>query len=549
MPTGSERDTWALLEQHRDQTRSLQMRDLFAADPGRADRFSRNACGLYVDYSKQRITGETISLLMQLARTRALGEHIEAMFRGDRINVTEGRAVLHTALRRLADEPLLLDGVDIMPAIEAVRVRMANLADKVRDGQWRGWQGAAITDIVHIGIGGSHLGPQMACEALRPLVTPRLRMHFVSSVDGSEFARTLRTLAPATTLFIIASKSFATEETMTNAQSARSWFLASGAPPSAIAKHFVAVSSHIEAARAFGIEADHVFGLWDWVGGRFSLWSAIGLPVMIAIGPQAFRDLMAGARAMDGHFRQTPFEANLPVILALLDIWNVNCLGAGSHVMAPYNECLRRLPSYLQQLEMESNGKSVCSDGMPVAHQTSPMVWGETGIHGQHAYFQLLHQGTQFAPVDFIAAVAAADSLPGHQAILLANALAQAEALMRGKSATEVRLELSARGIAPEVIEAALPHRTFPGNRPSTFLLLDRIDPHRLGSLIALYEHKVFVEGVLWGINSFDQWGVELGKQLAGHILTELSGAPAAQTHDASTAALIARVRDGLRSQ
>ena len=539
---------WDALVAHRDAIARLSLRDAFASDPDRAARMSREACGIYFDYSKNRLTDRTIECLLDLAREERLPARIEAMFRGDSINVTEGRAALHVALRQPGG-PLPVGGVDVMPGVLATRARMADLARAVRSGTWRGHAGHPITDVVSLGIGGSALGPRMACQALRHLATDGPRVHFVSTVDGSELARVLAPLAPETTLFIVASKSFTTQETMTNARSARAWLLASGAPEVAIARHFVALSSNARAVADFGIDPARMLGFEDWVGGRYSVWSAIGLPVAIAVGPEAFEQMLAGAHAMDLHFRSAPLETNLPVLLALVGIWNTDLLGAATSAVAPYNECLALLPAHLQQLEMESNGKSVCLDGTLSERPTSPVVWGNTGIDAQHAWFQMLHQGTQRVPIDFIVAIDTPGTLPGHQPILLANCLAQAEALMRGRTANEVRSELAAAGLAGEALERAIPHRVFGGNRSSNLLMLDRVDPQTLGALVALYEHKVFVQAAVWQVNAFDQWGVELGKVLAARILPELTAtaqgleAASADAHDASTAALIARVR------
>jgi glucose-6-phosphate isomerase len=535
---------WEALSAHREAVGSFVLEKAFEQDPGRAARMSLEACGILLDASKQRVSDQTLALLADLARASGLSGRIEAMFAGAHVNATEDRAALHVALRAPVGETLMADGTDVMPGVRVMRDRMFDLARQVREGRWRGHTGRAITDVVNLGIGGSALGPRMACEALRHLAADGPAVHFVSTVDGSELARLLARLQPETTLFIVASKSFGTQETMSNARSARAWLLASGAPESAVERHFIAVSSRADAVRAFGIDPDGMLGFEDWVGGRYSLWSAIGLPVAMAVGPEAFEQLLAGAHAMDRHFRTTPFEANLPVRLALLGVWNADCLGAATQAVAPYNACLALLPAHLQQLEMESNGKSVRIDGRPVGHATSPVVWGNSGIDAQHAWFQMLHQGTQIVPVDFIVAIDSQDGLPGHQSLLLANCLAQAEALMRGRSAEAVRTEMAATGLTGAALDQAVAHRVFPGNRPSTMLMLDRVDPFTLGALVALYEHKVFAQSVIWGINPFDQWGVELGKALAGRILPQLEGGPSQPgQHDASTAALIERVR------
>jgi glucose-6-phosphate isomerase len=451
--------------------------------------------------------------------------------------------VLHTALRNRSGAPVTVDGTDVMPAVRAVLERVRTFSAAVRSGAWKGYSGACITDVVNIGIGGSDLGPLMVCEALAPYRHPELRLHFVSNVDGTHIAETLRRLRPETTLFIVASKSFTTQETLANATTARRWFLELVADEAAIARHFVAVSTNGPEVAAFGIDTANMFEFWDWVGGRFSLWSAIGLPIAVAVGMERFEELLAGAHAMDRHFREAPLAANMPVILGLLGLWNVNFLGATSQIVAPYDQYLHRLPAYLQQLEMESNGKSVTADGQPVGWATGPVVWGEPGTNGQHAFFQLLHQGTQPIPADFIVPVESHNPVGDHHRLLLANCLAQTEALMRGKTPAEARAELSAQGLSGEALEALLPHKVFPGNRPSNTLLLPKITPLTLGALIALYEHKVFVQGVVWGINSFDQWGVELGKQLAKTIHAELGVPGPARGHDASTNGLINHIK------
>jgi glucose-6-phosphate isomerase len=465
------------------------------------------------------------------------------MFRGEAINATENRAVLHVALRNRSNAPTPVGGTDVMPAVNAVLVRMADFAAAVRDGRWLGHTGHPIAHIVNIGIGGSDLGPQMAVEALVHRCHPSLDMHFVSNVDGSQMARTLARLDPARTLFIVASKTFTTEETMTNAASARAWLLEALRDKAAVARHFVAVSTNARVVADFGIDTANMFEFWDWVGGRYSLWSAIGLSIMLAIGLTDFLALLDGAHAMDRHFREAPIEANLPITLALLGIWNANFLGAESHAVIPYDQRLHRLPAFLQQLDMESNGKSVTRDGAAVAVSTGPIVWGEPGTNGQHAFFQLLHQGTRLVPIDFILARASDYPVGRHHAMLIANCLAQSEALMTGKTEAEARAELERDGFAGAALERLLPHKVFSGNRPSNTILIDRLDPFTLGLLIALYEHKIFVQGAIWGVNSFDQWGVELGKQLARRILGEIEGGPTLP-HDASTAGLIARVTE-----
>lgn len=542
-PTHTE--AWRTLEGAAGQAGKLNLNALFAADPSRAARYAAGACGVHLDYSKNRVDDAVMAALLALARQCGVEEHRDAMFSGQPINSTEGRAVLHTALRQPDDAVVQVGDEDVMPAVREVRARCFAFADAVRSGQWRGHSGQAIRDVVNIGIGGSDLGPLMVCEALKPECDGP-RMHFVSNVDGAAIAQTLKRLDPATTLFVIASKTFTTIETLTNARTARAWLVAGmGGNEAAVARHFVAVSTHAEKVAAFGIDTANMFGFWDWVGGRYSLWSAIGLPIMIAAGPARFEALLAGAHAMDMHFRSAPLERNLPVILALLGVWYVDFLGARSQVVAPYNNALHRLPAFLQQLDMESNGKAVRRDGSPVGYATGPVIWGEPGINGQHAYFQLLHQGPALIPVDFILALRQPDMLAEHHRVLTASCFAQAAALMKGKTADAVRAELVARGMSGPALESAIPHRVFGGNRPSNMLLLDELSPERLGTLIALYEHKVFVQGAIWGLNSFDQWGVELGKQLATGIERVLLG-DSDSGLDASTQALVALARSVL---
>jgi glucose-6-phosphate isomerase len=484
-------------------------------------------------------------LLMALAREREVEERRDAMFAGEKINTTEHRPVLHVALRAPRTETLLVDGQNVMPEVHAVLDHIQAFSDRIRSGQWLGCSGKPITDIVNIGIGGSDLGPEMVCRALRSFVHPRLTTHFVSNVDGHDLDAVLAKVHPETTLFIIASKTFTTRETMMNAQSARAWFL-NARKEADLPKHFVAVSTNTSAVRQFGIDPENMFPFWDWVGGRYSVWSAVGLSVALAIGFERFAELLAGAHAMDQHFRNAPLEQNMPVILALIGIWNRNFLGSASLSIAPYHQDLNQFPAYLQQLEMESNGKRVALDGSTLNAKSCPLIWGDVGTNGQHAYFQLLHQGTDVTPVDFIAALKASHALPGHHSVLLANCFAQSEAFMKGKTADEVRAEMRAQGLPEAEIETLIPHRTFPGNRPSNTILMDALTPSSLGALIALYEHKVFVQGVLWGINSFDQWGVELGKVMAKNIEAELAEEPRPDMHDSSTNALIARARAAL---
>ena len=530
---------WRALVVHRDELGERHLRELFAADPARFERFSLRAAGLFLDYSKNRIDERSLGLLTGLARERGLEAARAAMFAGRRINTTEDRAVLHVALRNRGHEPVEVDGRDVMPAVREVLERIGRFADAVRDGRWRGYTRETITDVVNIGIGGSDLGPAMACQALAADGDPRLTMHFVSNVDGDQLAGVLAKLRPERTLFVVASKTFTTVETMTNAASARAWFLAGGGAAADVAKHFVAVSTNTARVAAFGIDPANMFEFWDWVGGRYSLWSAVGLPIALYIGRERFGELLDGAHAMDRHFVEAPLEANMPVILGLLGVWYRGFFGATSLSVAPYAQALARLPAYLQQLEMESNGKSVTRDGRPVDTPTCPVIWGEPGTNGQHAFFQLLHQGTDPIPVDFVVPLAPRHGLPDHHRLLLANCIAQSRALMAGKTADEVRAELAAGGMSGDALEALVPHRVFPGNRPSNTLLLPALSPHALGALIALYEHKVFVQSVIWDINPFDQWGVELGKALAGRILPELGTAGPVSSHDPSTKGLI----------
>ncbi len=535
--------SWQKLQRLYGQTRNVHLRDWFARDPERAERYAMTVGGIYADFSKNRINDEILDALVELAQESGLPEKMQQMFGGSKINQTEQRAVLHTALRNRSNLPVVADGKDVMPEINRVLRQMGDFAGEVRNGSWRGYSGKEITDIVNIGIGGSDLGPLMMCTALKPYGHPRLRMHFVSNVDGAQLSDTLAKTNPETTLFIVASKTFTTQETLTNAHTARAWFLQYAGEPD-IAKHFIAVSTNREAVAQFGIDTDNMFEFWDWVGGRYSLWSAIGLPIMLYLGEEHFVEMLSGAYLMDRHFIEAPLRHNLPVLLALIGVWYINFYGYGSHVIAPYDQHLHHLPRFIQQLDMESNGKRVQLDGNRVATATSPIVWGATGINGQHAFFQLLHQGTHVAPIDFIVGLHKHGSLPEHHEILLSNVFAQAEALMRGQTEAEARAALSAQGLPEERIGLLAKHKVFEGNHPSNMLLPRSINPHDMGSLIALYEHKVFVQGVIWGINSFDQWGVELGKQLAKTILAELKGEQKTQPHDASTSRLIRLYRD-----
>ncbi|TWI62101.1 glucose-6-phosphate isomerase [Pseudoduganella lurida] len=526
------------LQAHATDAKGWQLRQLFADDPERFPKLTADAAGLFLDFSKNRITARTLELLVDLARERGVEAQRDAMLSGEKINLTEQRSVLHTALRMPRGKALVVEGQDVNADVHNVLDRMRVFTDKVRNGTWLGASGKPITDIVNIGIGGSDLGPKMAVLALRSFAHPRLTMHFVSNVDGHDMDAVLAKVNHETTLFIVASKTFTTAETMLNAGTARTWFLGR-AKEEDLARHFVAVSTNTQAVAAFGIDTDNMFPFWDWVGGRYSVWSAIGLSVALAVGFGYFEALLEGAHAMDEHFRTAPLEENLPVLLALTGFWNREFLGATSLSIAPYHQDLSRFPAYLQQLDMESNGKRVTKSGQPVDTVTCPVVWGECGTNAQHAYFQLLHQGTDIVPIDFIAALRATHDLPGHHDALLANCFAQSEAFMKGKTADEVRAELTAQGLPAAKIDELVPHRTFPGNRPSNTILMEQLTPLTLGALIALYEHKTFVQGVIWDIASFDQWGVELGKVLAKKIQAELEGDVDQAAHDSSTNGLI----------
>jgi len=523
------------LQAHFRQLQGLQMRDLFSRDPERFARYSLQLDDLLLDYSKNLITDETLEILLQLARDCGLPAWIQRMFNGDMINHTEQRAVLHVALRNRSNRPIPVQGQDVMPEVNAMLDKMRDFSERVRNGDWRGFTNKRITDIVNIGVGGSDLGPVMATEALRPYASPGLRIHFVSNVDENHINDTLASVNPETTLFIIVSKTFTTQETLTNANTAREWFLNTHADTQAIARHFVAVSDNTAAAGKFGIAGDNIFKMWDWVGGRYSLWSAVGLAIVCAVGMDHFAQLLQGAHDMDEHFRSAPLEQNMPVILGLLGIWYNNFHQAQTYAVLPYDQHLRFLPDYLRQADMESNGKSVDRDGQAVDYSTGPIVFGSVGISGQHAFYQLMHQGTKLIPADLIAAARNLVSDTRHHDILMANVFAQAEAFMRGKTAAEARSELEAAGLTGEALEALLPYKVFSGNRPSNVLLFRTLDPRSLGRLIALYEHKFFVQGAIWNINSFDQWGVELGKQLAKTVLEELQDESKVTSHDCST--------------
>jgi glucose-6-phosphate isomerase len=532
----TQRPAWKALREHHARIRDVHLRRLFADDPRRGERLTVEGAGLYLDYSKHRVTEETLALLVRLADEVGLRERIDAMFHGEKINVTEHRAVLHVALRAPRGQSIVVDGKDVVPEVHAVLDRMAGFATRVRDGRWTGHTGKRIRHVVNIGIGGSDLGPVMAYEALRHYSARDMTFRFVSNVDSTDFVEATRDLDPAETLFIVSSKTFTTLETMTNARSAREWTLRALGDERAVAKHFVAVSTNAAEVAKFGIDTANMFGFWDWVGGRYSMDSAIGLSTMIAIGPEQFRAMLAGFHAMDEHFRSTPFARNLPVVLGLLTVWYRDFFGAQTLGVMPYEQYLKRFPAYLQQLAMESNGKHVTLDGAAVDYDTGPIVWGEPGTNGQHSFYQLLHQGTTLVPCDFIAFHRTLNPLGRHHDLLIANVIAQAEALAFGKTADEVRAE----GTPDELV----PHRTFEGNRPTSMILADRLTPEALGTLVALYEHSVFTQGVIWSIDSFDQWGVELGKQLAQRIIPELeSPAEPALRHDSSTNAQIRRHR------
>ena len=531
------RPAWKLLETHARTMREVHMRTLFARDAARGERLTAEGAGLYLDYSKNLVSDETIGFLLQLAEESGLRAQIDAMFRGDKINLTENRAVLHVALRAPREASIVVDGKDVVPDVHAVLDKMSGFADRVRSGQWKGHTGKRITNVINIGIGGSDLGPVMAYEALRHYSQRSMTFRFVSNVDGIDLVEATRDLDPAETLFIVASKTFTTLETMTNAESARDWLVAGlGGDVKAVAKHFVAVSTNAEKVSAFGIDTANMFGFWDWVGGRYSMESAIGLSTMLAIGPDNFRAMLHGFHQMDEHFRTMPFEKNLPVLMGLLSVWYTDFFDAQTMAVLPYENYLKRFPAYLQQLTMESNGKSVTLDGSRVACNTSPIYWGEPGTNGQHSFYQLIHQGTRLIPCDFIAFTHALTPLGQHHDILLANVFAQSEALAFGKTAEEVKAEGTA--------DWMVPHRVFEGNRPSNTIFADRLTPEILGTLVALYEHIVFTQGALWGVNPFDQWGVELGKQLAQRILPELEATDTpALKHDSSTNNLIRRYR------
>jgi glucose-6-phosphate isomerase len=519
----------------------MHMREMFNSDKERNQRFSIELDGLLLDYSKNRINAETVTLLTELAREASLGSWIERQLNGDKINTSENRAVLHTALRAPKSSSIYVDGKNIVPYIHRVLDHMRRFTDGIRNGALRGYTGKVISDVVNIGIGGSALGPQMVCEALMPLGNGKLHAHFVSNVDAADLIETLNRLNPETTLFIVSSKTFTTQETLTNASSARDWLVHYLGSEEAVAKHFAAVSTNLKATSKFGINPDNVFEFWDWVGGRYSLWSAIGLPIALYVGMDNFERLLAGGHAMDEHFRSAPFESNMPVILGLLGVWYGNFFGTGSYAVLPYEHHLQHMPAFLQQLEMESNGKGIDRDGLPVDYDTHFTVWGEPGTNGQHSFYQLIHQGTRIVPADFLAATESYYPIGDHHKMLLSNCFAQTEALMLGKTEDEARNELIAQGLSGAALESLLPYKVFPGNRPTNTLLYDKLDPYTLGLIIALYEQKTFVQSVIWNINAFDQWGVEFGKQLASKLMPELSSQSEVTSHDSSTNNLINR--------
>ncbi|WP_040259368.1 glucose-6-phosphate isomerase [Pseudomonas massiliensis] len=530
---------WQALSEHRAAMQPFSMREAFNADPTRFDDFSLSACGLFLDYSKNLITQETQDLLVSLANEVKLSEAIKAMFAGEILNASEGRPALHTALRRPIGDKLKVAGTNIMPEVHKVLGQITELVTRIHDGLWRGYTEKPITDVVNIGIGGSFLGPQLVSEALLPYSQKGVRCHYLANIDGSEFHELSAKLRAETTLFIVSSKSFGTLETLKNAQAARAWYLAQGGSEAELHRHFIAVSSNNAAAVAFGIREENIFPMWDWVGGRYSLWSAIGLPIALSIGTANFKELLSGAHTMDEHFQTAPFDSNMPVLLALLGVWYGNFWGAQSHAILPYDHYLRNITKHLQQLDMESNGKSVRQDGSPATTDTGPVIWGGVGANGQHAYHQLLHQGTQLIPADFIVPVVSFNPVADHHQWLFANCLSQSQALMLGKTRAEAEAELRAKGMPEAEVQRLAPHKVIPGNRPSNTLVVERISPRRLGALVAMYEHKVFVQSVIWGINAFDQWGVELGKELGKNVYQRLIGDVEEPAEDASTQGLI----------
>ncbi|KFX71851.1 glucose-6-phosphate isomerase [Pseudomonas taeanensis MS-3] len=531
--------SWQALQTHRASLQNFNMREAFSTDPERFSKLSLSSCGIFLDYSKNLINQETRELLVNLAQETGLAQSIRALFDGEPINASEARPALHTALRRPIGDKVLVDGVDVMPEVQRVLHQMTEVVGSIHDGLWRGYTEKPITDVVNIGIGGSFLGPQLVSEALLPFAQRGVRCHYLANIDGSEFHELSAKLRAETTLFIVSSKSFSTLETLKNAQAARRWYLAQGGSEAQLYRHFIAVSSNREAAVAFGIHEENIFPMWDWVGGRYSLWSAIGLPIAMSIGMSNFKELLSGAYSMDEHFQSAPFEDNMPVLLALLGIWYGNFWDAQSQAILPYDHYLRNITKHLQQLDMESNGKRVRQDGSPVSCATGPVIWGGVGCNGQHAYHQLLHQGTQLIPADFIVPVVSYNPVADHHQWLYANCLSQSQALMLGKSRAEAEAELRAKGMNEEQVQFLAPHKVIPGNRPSNTLVLERISPRRLGALVAMYEHKVFVQSAIWGINAFDQWGVELGKELGKGVYQRLTGDEQQPAEDPSTQGLI----------
>ncbi|MDI5994320.1 glucose-6-phosphate isomerase [Pseudomonas sp. MDMC216] len=534
---------WQALQQHRAEMVGFSMREAFAADTRRYQRFSLDSCGLLLDYSKNLIDERSLELLIQLAEQAGLQESIANLFNGEQVNASEGRAALHTALRSPIGRRLLVDGHDIIPEVHRVLNQVTELVSRIHSGLWRGYSEKPIKEVVNIGIGGSFLGPQLVSEALRPFTQRGVRCHYLANIDGSEFRELTARLNPETTLFIVSSKSFGTLETLKNTLAARDWYLAMGGPEEELHRHFIAVTSNRKAAIEFGIGEENIFPMWDWVGGRYSLWSAIGLPIALAIGVSNFKELLAGAYAMDEHFTQAPLAENMPVLMALLGIWYTNFWGAQSHAILPYDHYLRNFTKHLQQLDMESNGKSVRQDGTPLDIATGPIIWGGVGCNGQHAYHQLLHQGRLLVPADFIVPVNSYNPLSDHHQWLFANCLSQAQALMQGKTREEAEAELRAKGLSEDEVQRLAPHKVIPGNRPSNILVMNRIAPFNLGALVALYEHKVFVQSAIWGINAFDQWGVELGKEMGKEVYQRLTGASGDPASDASTQGLIEHFR------
>ncbi len=546
-PPFSKLPAYKKLQEHYEKIKSLHMRRLFSVDPSRFENLSLTCGDLLLDYSKNRITDQTLTLLCELAQEANLEEWRERMFEGEKINNTENRAVLHTALRNRSDKPVCVDGKDVMPGIRDVLDRMATFSEKVRSGQWTGYTGKPVWDVVNIGIGGSDLGPKMVYQSLKPYCHKHLRVRYVSNVDGAHIEEVLEQLHPETTLFIVSSKTFTTQETLTNAHIARDWLVSHTQDETVVKKHFVAVSTNKEAVSEFGIDADYMFEFWNWVGGRYSLWSAIGLSIMLAVGKDHFTEMLEGAHEMDNHFREAPLEKNMPVILALLGVWYNNFFGAESHGILPYDDYLRSLPQYLEQADMESNGKSVDRYGRKVDYSTGPIIWGTSGINGQHAFYQSLHQGTRMVPADFIVSMLTHSVYQEQHNIMFSNALAQTEALMRGRNIDETRADIMASGVDLDTVADRIHHMVFEGNHPSNTLLIKQLSPRTLGMTLAMYEHKIFVQGIIWGLNSFDQWGVELGKQLAKQVLSDIHEPLDTDSHDASTNALVNFYKDTLK--